>query len=154
MKHDCQIGIHAGLPAFFTLEVEEVYRHTQGAHRALAFPDFLTGLGLEAYRKGSAVPPEQEKSPEDPDEKESLPTAEPLHLFDINPAGLPDLFREFDEAMEPPEETPALRLVRAGKGASQAGRNSPDSGFRKYPCPGPAWTSARQGNRRAGSSGT
>jgi hypothetical protein len=119
VKKEKQIGIRVGLPAFFALEVEDVYKHTSGAHRALAFPDFLgllIGLGLEAYRKGNAAPPEQEESPEDPDEEECRP--EPLHLFDINPAGLPDLFREFDEAMRPPEETPGLRLVRAGKGLS------------------------------------
>jgi hypothetical protein len=48
--------------------------------RALAFPDFLgflTGLGLEAYRKGSAAPPEQGKSPEDLDEEESRPASGP-----------------------------------------------------------------------------
>jgi hypothetical protein len=59
MKKERQIGIRVGLPAFFALEVEDVYRHTSGAHRALAFPDFLgllIGLGLEAYRKGN--PPE------------------------------------------------------------------------------------------------
>jgi hypothetical protein len=54
MKPDRQIGVRVGLPAFFALEVEDVYRHTSGAHRALAFPDFLgflIGLGMEAYRK-------------------------------------------------------------------------------------------------------
>jgi hypothetical protein len=54
MKKERQIGVRVGLPAFFALEVEDVYRHTQGAHRALAFPDFLgflIGLGLEAYNK-------------------------------------------------------------------------------------------------------
>ena len=54
MKKERQIGVRVGLPAFFALEVEDVYRHTSGAHRALAFPDFLgllVGLGLEAYRK-------------------------------------------------------------------------------------------------------
>jgi hypothetical protein len=54
MKKDRQIGIRVGLPAFFALEVEDVYRHESGAHRALAFPDFcgfLIGLGLEEYRE-------------------------------------------------------------------------------------------------------
>jgi hypothetical protein len=54
MKKERQIGLRVGLPVFFALEVEDVYRHTSGAHRALAFPDFLgllIGLGLEAYRK-------------------------------------------------------------------------------------------------------
>jgi hypothetical protein len=112
MKHDRQIGIRVGLPAFFALEVEDVYKHTSGAHRALAFPDFLgflIGLGLEAYRKGNATPQEQEEAPEEPDE--DSPTTDPLHLFDINPAGLPDLFREFDVALKTPEEKPGLRLV-------------------------------------------
>jgi hypothetical protein len=33
---------------------EEYHRHASGAHRALAFPDFLgflVGLGLEAYKR-------------------------------------------------------------------------------------------------------
>jgi hypothetical protein len=54
MKKERQIGVRVGLPVFFALEVEDVYKHTSGAHRALAFPDFLgllIGLGLEAYRK-------------------------------------------------------------------------------------------------------
>jgi hypothetical protein len=54
MKHDRQIGGLVGLPAFFALEVEDVYRHTSGAHRALPFPDFLgllIGLGYEEYRR-------------------------------------------------------------------------------------------------------
>jgi hypothetical protein len=54
MKQEKQIGVRVGLPAFFALEVEDVYKHAPGAHRALAFPDFLgflIGLGLEAYRK-------------------------------------------------------------------------------------------------------
>jgi hypothetical protein len=54
MKHDRQIGIRVGLPAFFALEVEDVYKHASGAHQALAFPDFcgfLIGLGLEEYRE-------------------------------------------------------------------------------------------------------
>jgi hypothetical protein len=58
MKKERQIGVRVGLPAFFALEVEDVYRHTSGAHRALAFPDFLgllIGLG-----------PEQEEAPEEP----------------------------------------------------------------------------------------
>jgi hypothetical protein len=61
MKPDRQIGVRVGLPAFFALEVEDIYRYTSGAHRALAFPDFLgflIGLGMEAYRKQY---PQQEK---------------------------------------------------------------------------------------------
>jgi hypothetical protein len=123
MKKEKQIGVRVGLPAFFALEVEDVYKHTQGAHRALAFPDFLgflIGLGLEAYRKGNA--PEQKEAPDIEDEPGEPPEEEgreaALHLFDINPAGLPDLFREFDEAMKLPEEKPGLRLVRAGKTSS------------------------------------
>jgi len=60
MKKEPQIGIRVGVPAFFALELEDVYKHTQGAHRALAFPDFvglLVGMGLEAYRKQNAPPP-------------------------------------------------------------------------------------------------
>jgi hypothetical protein len=116
MKKERQIGIRVGLPAFFALEVEDVYRHTSGAHRALAFPDFLgflVGLGLEAYRKQRRP----EEAPDLEDESEDLPEEEgreaALHLFDITPAGLPDLFREFDEAMRPLEERPGLRLAHA-----------------------------------------
>jgi hypothetical protein len=118
MRKERQIGIRVGLPAFFALEVEDVYKHTAGAHRALAFPDFLgllIGLGLEAYRKGTMPEPEQEEAPDIEDESEEPPEEEggeaALHLFDINPAGLPDLFREFDEAMKTPEEKQGLRLV-------------------------------------------
>ena len=67
MKKEKQIGVRVGLPAFFALEVEDVYRHTSGAHRALAFPDFLgllIGLGLEAYRKKNT---QEEEQPEAPD---------------------------------------------------------------------------------------
>jgi hypothetical protein len=54
MKKERQIGIRVGVPAFFCLELEDVYKHFEGAHRALAFPDFvglLVGLGLEQYRR-------------------------------------------------------------------------------------------------------
>jgi hypothetical protein len=90
----------------------------------LAFPDFLgllIGLGLEAYRKVSPASPETEQAeaPDIKEEPEELPEEEgreaALHLFDINPSSLQDLFREFDEAMRPPEETPGLRLVHAGE---------------------------------------
>ena len=59
MRKERQIGIRVGVPAFFALELEDVYRHSEGAHRALAFPDFvglLVGIGLENYRKGNPVP--------------------------------------------------------------------------------------------------
>ena len=68
MKKERQIGIRVGLPAFFTLELEDVYRHSEGAHRALAFPDFLgllIGMGLEQYRKGTAAPEREEIDDED-----------------------------------------------------------------------------------------
>jgi hypothetical protein len=103
MKKERQIGVRVGLPAFFALELEDVYRHTQGAHRALAFPDFLgllIGLGLEEYRKGNVPEPEQ---------GEGRDAA--LRLFDMDRRGLPDLFQEFDEAME----APGLRLAHAGE---------------------------------------
>jgi len=60
MKKEKQIGVRVGLPAFFALELEDVYRHTEGAHRALAFPDFiglLVGIGLEQYKKGNPTAP-------------------------------------------------------------------------------------------------
>jgi len=108
---DRQVGIRVGLPVFFALELEDVYRHKEGAHRALAFPDFLgllIGLGLEAYRKGNAPEAQQEEAPKDEDER----TTDTLNLFDMDRHGLHDLFRDFDQAMEPPEE--GLRfLVRA-----------------------------------------
>jgi hypothetical protein len=115
MKHDRQIGIRVGLPAFFALEVEDVYRHTSGAHRALAFPDFLgllIGMGLEEYRRAHNVQPE---APDIGDTPEKLPEGESVNLFDIPRTGLHDLFREFDEAMELPEAPEGLRLARAGK---------------------------------------
>jgi hypothetical protein len=118
MKKERQIGIRVGLPAFFALELEDVYRHTEGAHRALAFPDFvglLVGMGLEAYRKGNALP--EEEAPEDAGEGERS-GGEPLHLFELDRHGLHDLFREFDEAMESQEEKgPRLHLVREGGSA-------------------------------------
>ena len=70
MRKEKQVGIRIGVPAFFALELEGVYRHTEGAHRALAFPDFvglLVGMGLEAYKKNNAPPepePETESEPE------------------------------------------------------------------------------------------
>jgi hypothetical protein len=57
---DRQVGIRVGMPVFFAMELEDVYRHTEGAHRALAFPDFvglLVGIGLEQYRKQNAAAP-------------------------------------------------------------------------------------------------
>jgi hypothetical protein len=68
MRRERQIGVRVGLPAFFALEVEDVYKHESGAHRALTFPDFLgllVGLGLEQYRKGNAVQPEPDKEKPD-----------------------------------------------------------------------------------------
>jgi hypothetical protein len=67
-----QAGQRVGLPVFFLMELENTYRHTEGAHRALAFPDFLgylIGLGYEKYRNQLApqVPddePEPEEEPE------------------------------------------------------------------------------------------
>ena len=106
MKKERQIGIRVGVPAFFALELEDVYRHTEGAHRALAFPDFvglLVGLGLEQYQK--------EKAPENIEEQ---PEDEPLHLFDMDPRDLHDLFNDFDEAMEQtdaPEHERRLHLA-------------------------------------------
>jgi hypothetical protein len=54
MKHDRQIGVRVGFPVFFALELEEYHKRASGAHRALAFPDFVgfpAGLGLEEYRR-------------------------------------------------------------------------------------------------------
>ena len=71
MKKERQIGIRVGLPAFFSLELENVYRHTSGAHRALAFPDFvglLVGVGLEAYRKQNMPEPQEADNDEAPED--------------------------------------------------------------------------------------
>ena len=71
MKKERQIGARVGLPSFFALELEDVYRHTAGAHRAFAFPDFiglLVGLGLEAYHKRTAPAARHEEAPEDIEE--------------------------------------------------------------------------------------
>jgi hypothetical protein len=68
MKKEKQIGVRVGLPAFFVLELEDIYKHAEGAHRTLAFPDFcglLIGLGLEAYRKQNAPEAGQEEATED-----------------------------------------------------------------------------------------
>ena len=75
MKKEPQIGVRVGLPAFFTLELEDVYQHTGGAHRALTFPDFLgllIGLGLEQYRRqsGAAANRAVGIAPNAPDQKE------------------------------------------------------------------------------------
>ena len=114
MRKEKQIGIRVGLPAFFLLELEDVYKHSEGAHRALAFPDFvglLVGMGLEAYRKGNAAPEAEQES------EEADPEEDTLHLFGMPRDGLHNLFRDFDEAMErePPEPQRNFRLVHAGE---------------------------------------
>ena len=124
MKKEKQIGVRVGLPAFFALELEDVYKRTEGAHRALAFPDFvglLVGMGLEAYRKGNTPDTGKNEATEytGSDDRESR-RADPLHLFDMDPKNLHDLFKEYDEAMEqadPPENGPRLRMVRPGGSA-------------------------------------
>ena len=122
MKKEKQIGVRVGLPAFFALELEDVYKHTEGAHRALAFPDFiglLVGMGLEAYRKGKALPETvQEEAPNNEDMEGRR--ANPLHLFDMDPDNLQGFFKEYDEAMgltDPPDNGPRLRMVRPGGSA-------------------------------------
>jgi hypothetical protein len=127
VKKEKQIGVRVGLPAFFALEVEDVYRHTSGAHRTLAFPDFLgflIGLGLKEYRKGTAPEPEQKEAPDIEDKPKELPEEEgreaALCLFDLAPGSLPDLFREFEEDMGPPPPVRSLRLVRSGKNVEEA----------------------------------
>ena len=60
MKKEPQIGVRVGLSACFALELEDVYRHAGGAHRALAFPNFcglLIGLGLKEYRQTYSIAP-------------------------------------------------------------------------------------------------
>jgi hypothetical protein len=90
MRKERQIGVRVGLPAFFALEVEDVYKHAAGAHRALAFPDFLgflIGLGLEAYRKQNR----QEGSPDFTPERELSE--------DYEEAMRPPRFRELEEVV-------------------------------------------------------
>jgi hypothetical protein len=105
--------------------VEDVYRHTSGAHRALAFPDFLgllIGLGLEEYRKRNPAPPEgeQREALDIKDEPEEEGGEAALRLLGLAPGSLPDLFREFDEAMGPPPPVRPFRLVRSGKNIGEA----------------------------------
>jgi hypothetical protein len=84
MRKERQIGIRVGLPVFFTLELEDVYKYTEGAHRALAFPDFcgfLIGLGLETYRKTNREVPEIPAVPdEEPWGEEPDSPFRPFHL--------------------------------------------------------------------------
>ena len=106
MKKEKQIGGRGGLPVFFALETEDVYKHTQGAHRALSYPDFLgllIGLGLEEYRRTYGIKPEAPEIKEEQPEEESL--------FSVSRNGLKDMFEEFDRAMEP-DHPPGLRLIR------------------------------------------
>jgi hypothetical protein len=108
MRKERRIEIRVGVPAFFALELEGVYRHTEGAHRALAFPNFvglLVGLGLEAYRKGKALPEADQGEAPDEGREKAIP------LFDLDPKSLPDLFRDFDKAMEQRKEEPSLKII-------------------------------------------
>jgi hypothetical protein len=93
MKKERQIGVRVGLPVFFALEVEDVYKHASGAHRALAFPDFLgflIGLGLEQYRK--QYPQEAPDIPLTPERIRELPE-------DYEEAMRPPRFRELEEVI-------------------------------------------------------
>ena len=85
MKKERQIGIRVGVPAFFALELEDVYRHTSGAHRALAFPDFvglLVGVGLEAYRKQNVPEPREADNDEAPEDTWNWMEEEPRIIRD------------------------------------------------------------------------
>jgi hypothetical protein len=111
MKKERQIGIRVGIPVFFALELEDVYKHASGAHRALAFPGFLgflIGLGLEQYRK-------QYRQEEAPEIEEESPEDERVNLFDIPRTDLKNMFRDFEEVMGPPPPAWSLRLVHAGE---------------------------------------
>ena len=116
MRKEPQIGIRVGVPAFFALELEDVYKHTQGAHRALAFPDFLgllVGLGLEAYRKGNTAPEaRQGEAPEDIEEGEDR-TDDTLNLFEMDPHRLPNLFDEFEESLDPEGKEQLNKIIRS-----------------------------------------
>jgi hypothetical protein len=51
MIKERQIGVRVGLPVFFAMELEDVYKHTSGAHRALAFPDFRASSSAWGWRR-------------------------------------------------------------------------------------------------------
>jgi hypothetical protein len=73
MKKEKQIGVRVGLPAFFCLELEDIYKHAEGAHRALAFPDFvglLVGMVLETYKQRYALSPSGAEPENEPPETE------------------------------------------------------------------------------------
>jgi hypothetical protein len=91
MRKDRQVGLRVGLPAFFCMELEEYHKHASGAHRALAFPDFLgflVGLGLEAYRMQY---------------RQEAPDITPEHIRELSEdyeeAMRPSRFREWEEAV-------------------------------------------------------
>jgi len=80
---DRQVGIRVGLPVFFAMELEDVYRHTPGAHRALAFPDFcglLLGAGLETYRRQNVPEPQEADNDE---ASKHVVEASPGHKIEI-----------------------------------------------------------------------
>jgi hypothetical protein len=113
MKRERQIGVRVGLPVFFALELEDVYKHASGAHRALAFPGFLgflIGLGLEQYRQ-SIGPAKEPPSDLEPQEEPEAPEGGAFNLFNVTPKGLNDMFRDFEKTVGPPP----LRLVRSQK---------------------------------------
>jgi hypothetical protein len=90
---DRQVGVRVGLPVFFALELEDVYRHGEGAHRALAFSDFvglLVGMGLEAYRKEKKPRPVTHEYPKDSD-------IEYTDLFNTDPEGFQSRRGEYEK---------------------------------------------------------
>ena len=85
MKKERQIGIRVGVPAFFALELEDIYKHTSGAHRALAFADFvglLIGMGLETYRKQNMTEPREADNDEAPEDMWNWTEGEPRIIRD------------------------------------------------------------------------
>jgi hypothetical protein len=109
MKKERRIEIRVGVPAFFALELEDVYKRTSGAHRALAFPNFvgmLIDLGLDQYRKENTTAPiGKDEAPEKESREMTIP------LFDLAPESLPDLFRDFDMESRKAREEPGFKII-------------------------------------------
>jgi hypothetical protein len=127
------------------MELEDVYKHASGAHRALAFPGFLgflIGLGLEQYRQDMA--PAKELAPDLESQDPEAGEGEALNLFarlrkaymicsGILKMPWDRLPRRGPSAWYVPEKT-QRRLTNANKGQSHQGGSviaNPDPGTKK-----------------------
>jgi hypothetical protein len=77
-------------------------------------------LGLEEYRRTNGTKPEAPDIEDEPEEPPEEDREAALHLFDINPSSLPDLFREFDEAVRPPPPVRSIHLVHSRENIEEA----------------------------------